>query len=387
MQEIRRRISKATDKYEDLELSVRNLTSFRQGAPVDIDFSIVGPDLDRLAEFSDKLHNAERTGLVDRIPGIVDVYNTLRLDKPDLYVDISRERAATLAVDVEEIAETLRIAVGGDDRVSRYRDKQLDDVYDVELQPAGLDRGDSTAISQLYVRAPSPSSNGASEAVQSVPSDALVAAAGDPPAPAISTGSGWRRCGRTSPRATPWPTASRPCARRPPRWACRRATAPGSSAAARRLYRAARCPLVFFTDSDGQYAAAEFWKLAGFISQYDVVHGAKRNRQDPLLRRVFSAVFNRIAALLFDQPYDDINSALRLMRVGAIRKALERVSVMPTLFNAELLLRCLQENVTIRQVPVLHRRRRAGRSRGLPAYRYLLEAWWALKGLVKIKAA
>lgn len=74
----------------------------------------------------------------------------------------------------------------------------------------------------------------------------------------------------------------------------------GFAASARRLYQTARCPLVFFTDSDGQYAASEFWKLADFISQYDVVHGAKRDRQDPLLRRVFSAVFNRIASLLFD---------------------------------------------------------------------------------------
>ncbi len=186
MQEIRARISKATDKYKDLELSVRNLTSFRQGAPVDIDFTVVGPDLDRLAEFSDKLHNTERTGLVDRIPGIVDVTNTLRLDKPDLYVDIDRERAATLGVDVEEIAETLRIAVGGDDRVSRYRDKQLDDVYDVELRLVGLDRGDSTAISQLYVRAHSPSSNGGPGAAAPYSGEVLAATAGDPTPPAMT---------------------------------------------------------------------------------------------------------------------------------------------------------------------------------------------------------
>ena len=33
-----------------------------------------------------------------------------------------------------EIADTLRIAVGGDDRVSRYYDSQADDAYDVELR-------------------------------------------------------------------------------------------------------------------------------------------------------------------------------------------------------------------------------------------------------------
>jgi glycosyltransferase involved in cell wall biosynthesis len=161
----------------------------------------------------------------------------------------------------------------------------------------------------------------------------------------------------------------------------------GFAAAARRLYRSARCPLVFFTDSDGQYAAAEFWKLAGFIAQCDVVHGAKVGRQDPLLRRVFSAAFNRIASLLFGHSFGDINSAFRLMRTGAIQEPLDQVRVMPTLFNAELLLRCLEAHLTIRQVAVVHRRRRAGRSRGLPAYRYLLEAWWALLGLLRIKAA
>jgi len=161
----------------------------------------------------------------------------------------------------------------------------------------------------------------------------------------------------------------------------------GFAAAARRLYRSARCPLVFFTDSDGQYAAADFWKLTDFISRYDVVHGAKVGRQDPLLRRVCSAAFNRIAALLFHQSYRDINSAFRLMHAGAIQEPLDRVRVMPTLFNAELLLCCLEANLTIRQVAIVHRRRRAGRSRGLPASRYLLEAWRALKGLLRIKAA
>jgi len=46
----------------------------------------------------------------------------------------------------------LRVAVGGDDRVSRYRDKSVDDAYDVELRLIGIDRHDSESISQLYVR-------------------------------------------------------------------------------------------------------------------------------------------------------------------------------------------------------------------------------------------
>lgn len=143
MGELRKRLG----KLPDLRVSVRNLTSFRQGAPVDIDFSITGPDIQTLAEFSDKL----RLKALD-IPGIVDVDTTLRLDKPELLASIDRERAAALGVSVQEIADTLRVGVGGDDRVSRYRDVTVDDAYDVELRLDGIDRRDAESISQLYVR-------------------------------------------------------------------------------------------------------------------------------------------------------------------------------------------------------------------------------------------
>jgi HAE1 family hydrophobic/amphiphilic exporter-1 len=87
------------------------------------------------------------------LPSLVDVDTTLRMDKPNLLAHIDRERAAALGVDVQEIADTLRIAVGGDDRVSRFYDARDDDAYDVELRLVGVDRSDTRSISQLYVRA------------------------------------------------------------------------------------------------------------------------------------------------------------------------------------------------------------------------------------------
>ncbi len=143
MGEVRNRLK----QLPNIRVSVRNLTSFRQGAPVDIDFSITGPDLRQLGEFADKLRDK-----AEQIPGIVDVDTTLRLDKPELLVTIDRERAAAMGVSVQEIADTLRVAVGGDDRVSRYRDVSVDDAYDVELRLVGIDRRDTESISQLYVR-------------------------------------------------------------------------------------------------------------------------------------------------------------------------------------------------------------------------------------------
>jgi HAE1 family hydrophobic/amphiphilic exporter-1 len=153
MREVRRIIG----QYPELRASVRNLTSFRQGAPVDIDFVITGPDLLTLADFSSRLREK-----VVAIPGIVDVDTTLRMDKPNLLAHIDRERAAALGVDVREIADTLRVSVGGDDRVSRFYDAEADDAYDVELRLVGVDRGDTDSISQLYVRAMQPATEAAS---------------------------------------------------------------------------------------------------------------------------------------------------------------------------------------------------------------------------------
>jgi len=144
MDQVRHRLA----KFPELILSVRNLTSLRQGAPVDIDFIIEGPDINTLARVSEELRKR-----ASEIPGIVDTYTTLRMDKPELRVAIDRERAASLGVDVHEIAETLRIAVGGEDRASRFHDEQADDTYDVELRLVGIDRASREAISQLYVRA------------------------------------------------------------------------------------------------------------------------------------------------------------------------------------------------------------------------------------------
>jgi HAE1 family hydrophobic/amphiphilic exporter-1 len=167
MQQIRQLLS----KIPDLRVAVRNQTSLRQGAPVDVDFAITGPDLEQLAKYTEALRlrfeppkeagntvaattpTASAANLpTDYIPGLVDTDTTLRLNKPELLVEIDRARAASLGVDVAEIAQTLRVAVGGDDRVSRYRDPALDDVYDVELRLVGIDRRSQEDIAQLYVR-------------------------------------------------------------------------------------------------------------------------------------------------------------------------------------------------------------------------------------------
>ncbi len=140
--EVRKRLR----KFSDLRASVRNPQTFSLGGPnYDIDFAILGPDLDSLAEYAERLR-AKASDL-----GLVDADTTLKLDKPELRVEIDRDRAAKLGVDTEDIASALRLMVGGDQKVSRFRDESVNDDYDVQLRLQEGDRNDSETIARLYI--------------------------------------------------------------------------------------------------------------------------------------------------------------------------------------------------------------------------------------------
>jgi HAE1 family hydrophobic/amphiphilic exporter-1 len=145
MQAIRAKLK----QFPDLRVQVRNAQSLNQGsAPVDIDFVIRGPELESLSKYSEQLRE-----LASKIPGLVDIDTTLRMTKPELRVMLDRDRAADLGVDASDIADSLRIMVGGDDEVSRYRDDKLAEEYDVEVRLTGVDRNNATAVAKLYVPA------------------------------------------------------------------------------------------------------------------------------------------------------------------------------------------------------------------------------------------
>ncbi len=126
---------------------MRNIPGFNiGGGSFDIDFVLRGPDLRELSRLAEDLRlRAIALG------GIADPDTTLRLDRPELRVRIDRERAADLKVDTEQIAAALRLMVGGDTEVSRFRDPTIDEDYYVQLRLSEKDRADRGTISRLLV--------------------------------------------------------------------------------------------------------------------------------------------------------------------------------------------------------------------------------------------
>ncbi len=83
--------------------------------------------------------------------GIVDADTTLKLNKPELQVRIDRARAADLGVETQDIATALRVMVGGDAEVTRFRDAAINDDYDVQLRLAARDRNDPRTLGHLLI--------------------------------------------------------------------------------------------------------------------------------------------------------------------------------------------------------------------------------------------
>ena len=141
MQDVRQRLRRF-----GLRTSVSNIQSVNfGGSRWDIDFVFLGPDLERLAVYAEAFR--------DRGPelGLQDADTTLKLDKPELQVEIDRDRAAALNVSTASIADALRLMVGGDDEVSRFRDPQMNEDYDVTLRLTEADRISREVISGLFV--------------------------------------------------------------------------------------------------------------------------------------------------------------------------------------------------------------------------------------------
>lgn len=154
---------------------------------------------------------------------------------------------------------------------------------------------------------------------------------------------------------------------------------------AKRLYLQAKCPLIFFTDSDGQYVATEFWRVAECISRCDLAHGAKLGRQDPLYRLVASHAFNLLVMLLFFTRGRDVNSAFRLVRKSVVEQVLPQVHCVPVLLNSEFYLRAERQGFKIEVIDVEHRPRQFGKSRGVAPGAFLRICFDVFKGVIRLR--
>lgn len=129
---------------------------------------------------------------------------------------------------------------------------------------------------------------------------------------------------------------------------------------------AARNPLVFFSDSDGQHDPSDFWKLYEALAGCDLAVGWKEYRRDAPYRLALTRVFNWLLGQYFRVRVRDANCGFRLMRKEVVDFWLARDWRLNYCNNAELTVKALYGGFCMKEVPVSHFPRRFGVSRGLP---------------------
>ncbi|WP_437876137.1 efflux RND transporter permease subunit [Sorangium sp. So ce513] len=108
-----------------------------------IQVALQGPDLDRLAQYAARITEELR-----KVPGAVDVDNSLVVGKPELRATIDRDRAADLGVQVADVAGALQLFVGGL-KISTYAEGG--EQYDIRMRADARYRADAESLSFLTV--------------------------------------------------------------------------------------------------------------------------------------------------------------------------------------------------------------------------------------------
>lgn len=129
----------------NLRTSVSPVNAFGGGVNAEIMFYIGGPDLKKLAQYSDvllaKLKDMQGMGVLDPDTNFIT-------GKPELGVHIDRAKAADMGVRVQDIASTLNVLVGGPKVTDYYEGGEQ---YEVHMRAEHEFRRDPQGIGQAEV--------------------------------------------------------------------------------------------------------------------------------------------------------------------------------------------------------------------------------------------
>ncbi|MEB3342174.1 efflux RND transporter permease subunit [Okeania sp.] len=109
-----------------------------------LQFVLQGTDLDELAQVSEEFANEAQ-----KLPQLQNIDTDLKINKPEVRVEIDRAQAANLGISVQDIARTLQIMMGGQD-ITNFTDGNQR--YDVIVRADEQFRESLQDIDEMYVR-------------------------------------------------------------------------------------------------------------------------------------------------------------------------------------------------------------------------------------------
>jgi len=148
-------------------------------------------------------------------------------------------------------------------------------------------------------------------------------------------------------------------------------------------YAKAKYDLVFFMDGDNQFDLRELTLLIEKVDEGDLILGYRKNRRDPLQRKMNAFLWGTLVKMLFGFRVKDVDCAFKLVK----RKVLDRVPLTASgaMISTELLARSHKEGFHFVEVGVTHYPRTAGTQTGanlkviLKAFKELFRLYQKLK--------
>ncbi|MBW3660561.1 MAG: efflux RND transporter permease subunit [Gemmatimonadetes bacterium] len=108
-------------------------------------YLIQGPDLEALRDHSETL----MARLREEVPGLVDMRTDMRLQKPEVRVEMDRDKAAAMGIDVSNIADVINVLIGSQE-ATIY--KEGGHRYDVRVRVEEGQRNQPADITELAAR-------------------------------------------------------------------------------------------------------------------------------------------------------------------------------------------------------------------------------------------
>lgn len=140
----------------------------------------------------------------------------------------------------------------------------------------------------------------------------------------------------------------------------------GYGAALKSGFLAAQKDLIFFSDADNQFDLGEIKLFLSEIENFDVIIGFRKNRQDNFIRRLNTWLWNNLINFLFKIRVSDVDCAFKLFRKEILEKIKpQNFQSQGAMISAEILVKLKKADAKIRELPISHFPRTAGKPSGV----------------------
>lgn len=137
----------------------------------------------------------------------------------------------------------------------------------------------------------------------------------------------------------------------------------GYGRALRTGFESAKYDLIFYADGDGQFSLKDLALLVGELEDHGFILGYRRNRADPLYRRLNGWLWTTLVRALLGIRVRDVDCGFKLFRREAVR--LEALfSGRGAAISAELITRAIRAGYKYKEVGVTHYPRKSGQQSG-----------------------